>query len=96
MAQRQAGWVSLGFDTWMVGLEAAQVMWLRAWQLAPGDARAQREARRMVDEKITANAEFYWLAATGGAGASPEAVARKAVRHYGRKVRANRRRLAQP
>lgn len=93
MAGRRADWVSLGFDTWLLGLEAAQVVWLRGWRLAAGDARAEREARLMIDEKIAAYSAFCWSAATGGAGSSPEAVARSAVRHYGRKVRANRRRL---
>ncbi len=47
----------------------------------------------MVDEKVAANTEFGWALATGAAGSSPEAVGRKALRHYGGKVRANSRRL---
>ena len=93
MAGRQADWMDLGLKTWLLGFEAAQVMWLRGWVIGLGGARGEREARRMVDEKIAANSEFCWTLATGGAGSSPEAVGRKALRHYGGRVRANGRRL---
>jgi hypothetical protein len=59
-----------------------------------GGAAAEREASLMVSEKLAAHAAFGWALATGGVGHSPEAVARGALRHYGRQVRANARRLA--
>lgn len=93
-ARRQAAWLGIGFDAWLLGFEAAQVVWLRTWLILLGGAGAEREARRMVEEKLAANALFGWALATGEAGRSPEAVGRKALRHYGTRVRANARRLA--
>ena len=93
MARRQADWVSIGWHSWFLGVEAAQVMWLRGCVIAMGGARGEREVQRMLEEKIVANAAFGWAVASGGAGSTPEAVSRKALRHYGGKVRANSRRL---
>ena len=93
MTRQHAEWMDIGLKTWLLGLEAAQVMWLRGCVIAAGGARGEREARRMIDEKVTANAAFGWALATGAAGSSPEAVGRKALRHYGGRVRANGRRL---
>jgi len=93
MAYRHTQWLGIGFDAWLTTLEAMSVIWLRSWALALGGPAADREARRMVDEKLAANAAFGWLLMTGGAGRSPEAAARKALRHYGGRVRANQRRL---
>jgi hypothetical protein len=93
MAGRQADWIDIGAKTWLLGCEAAQVMWLRGWVIALGGTRGEREVQRMIEEKVAANSEFCRTLATGSAGRSPEAVSRKALRHYGGKVRANRRRL---
>lgn len=93
MARRQADWFGIGFDAWLLGFEAAHVVWLRSWLILLGGARGEREAALMVEEKLQANALFGWALATGGAGRSPEAVGRKALRHYGSRVRANARRL---
>lgn len=93
MARRQADWFGMGFDAWLLGFEVAQVMWLRGWLIVLGGAAAEREARLMVDEKLAANAAFGWLLATGGAGYSARSVGRRALRHYGSRVRANGRRL---
>ncbi len=94
MARRQADWLGIGFEAWLLGFEAAQVIWLRSCLLMLGGAKAEGEALLMVEEKLAANALFGWALATGGAGRSPAAVSRKALRHYGSRVRANRRRLA--
>ena len=96
MARSQADWMSIGLQTWLLGFEAAQVMWLRGWVIGLGGARGERETRRMIDEKLAANTAFGWALATGAAGRSPEAVGRKALRHYGGRVRANGRRLRRP
>jgi hypothetical protein len=85
--------MDIGLKTWLLGFEVAQVMWLRGCVIAAGGARGEREARRMVEEKVAANAALGWALATGAAGSSPEAVGRKVLRHYGTRVRANGRRL---
>lgn len=94
IVRRPADWIGLGFDTWLLALEATQVVWLRSWVILLGGARADREARRMVEEKVAAQAAFGWLVATGAAGREPETVGRAAVRHYRKRVRNNARRLA--
>ena len=93
MARRKADWVSIGWDSWFLGVEAAQVMWLRGCVIAAGGARGEREAQRMLEEKVAANTAFGRALASGDAGSTPAAVSRKALRHYGGKVRANARRL---
>jgi hypothetical protein len=90
---RQADWFGIGMESWLLGLEMAQVMWLRGCLIALGGAEGEREARRMVEEKLAANTAFGWALATGGAGYTAASVGRKALRHYGARVRANGRRL---
>ena len=84
---------SLAFDGFALWAEASEVMWLRACRMAQGGAQAEHEARRMVTEKFIANWQLGSQLATAGAIA-PEEAAHKAVRHYRRRVRANRRRLS--
>ncbi len=87
-------WFSIGLDAWQLWGDAATVIWLRSLRLAEGGQRGQLEAQRMFAEKLAANAAFATSLATGKAGQTPDAVARKALGHYGKRVRANRRRLS--
>lgn len=82
------------FDTWSLGLEIFAVIASRTMKLARGGEAAEREARRMVAEKIEAALSLQTLALTGGLGTTPQSAARKSLAHYRRRVRANRRRLA--
>jgi hypothetical protein len=84
----------LMFDTWSLGLETSAIIASRAMKLAAGGEAAEREARRMVAEKIEAARSLQTLALTGGLGTTPQSAARKLVAHYRRRVRANRRRLS--
>lgn len=78
----------LSMDMTMLALEAQQVIALRMARLAlGGPAVAARETRRMVSEKAVAAVETGLHLAVGG---SPD----KVVRHYRRKVQANRDRLS--
>ena len=90
---RQADWFGIGMESWLLGVEMAQVMWLRGGVIALGGVKGEREARRMVEEKLAANTAFCWDVATGAAGCTAASVGRKALSHYGGKVRANGRRL---
>jgi hypothetical protein len=94
MARRGNPWMRLGFDAWSLGAESSAVIGLRLMKMAAGGAAAETEARRMVDEKVQAGLALQTLALTGGLGVTPHGAAAKAVAHYRRKVRANRRRLA--
>ena len=87
-------WARLMFDTWSLGLETSAVVTSRAMKLARGGEGAEREARRMVAEKIEAALSLQTLALTGGLGITPQSAARKSLAHYRRRVHANRRRLA--
>ncbi len=74
-------------DLTMLGLEAQQVIWLRALRLAEGGAAAEAEAVRMMEEKLAAGTA---LGAAMANGASPDAL----VREMRRRVRANIKRLS--
>jgi len=84
----------LVFDAWLLGCEASAVLWLRSWRLGGGGALAEREGRRMVGEKVEAALTFWPALFWAGPFASPEAFGAKALAHYARPVRANRRRLS--
>ena len=85
---------TLGLDLWLLGAEAAGVMAQRGAVIALGGAKAQLEAERMVTEKAEAAWELGLAFATGGLGVGPETMARRTLDHYGKRVRANGRRLA--
>lgn len=85
---------ALGMDAWLLGAEAASVIALRSAKMALGGTDAQLEAQRMVAEKAEAAWDLGVLFATGGLGQRPETIARRTVAHYGKRVRANRRRLS--
>jgi len=87
-------WLRLGFDAWSLGMEASSVIGLRTLKLAAGGAAAETEAGLMIGEKMRSSWMLGALALTGGLGTSPVGAASKAVSHYRRKVRANRRRLS--
>ena len=85
----------VAFDSWMLGLEAANVIWLRSMRMMAGGALAEREAKRMVSEKVSAGASLpFALWPLMASGAQPEAVANKTLAHYRKPVRANQRRLS--
>ena len=87
-------WFRIGFKAWSLGLEASSVIALRTLKMATGGVAADVEARRMVSEKIEAGFAIQVLALTGGLGLTPYSAAARTLAHYGRKVRANRRRLS--
>jgi hypothetical protein len=80
-------WWKFSTDLALAGFEAQRVVALRLAKLAAGGPAADREAFRMVTEKIAASAE---AAATLAMGGSPEAV----LHHYRKLMRANARRLS--
>ena len=87
-------------NLWHAYIRAAQVGWdanvvaMRLMRLAVGGALAQREAQRMVAEKVTAIAEAQAAAVTKMImGGGMAAATKSASAIYSRKVRANRRRL---
>lgn len=87
-------WLGVGMDAWALGFEASQVIGLRMMKLAAGGAAAQTEANLMVREKIESTLALQMQALTGGLGITPHGAAAHTLKHYRRKVRANRRRLS--
>jgi len=88
-------WFLLACDAAQLGFEAQTVIALRLARLATGGASARREVQRMVSEKAAAVVEAQ--IATIGAPATGQKsvrVAKKVLRIYKKRVRANRRRLS--
>ena len=88
-----AGWLTAGFDLWMLGAEAASVMALRTARIAAGGTAGAAEAELMVTEKVRAAIELQTRLMTGALGTTPLGATKASVKHYRRKVAANRRRL---
>jgi hypothetical protein len=80
-------WLALGADNARLAFEAQQVIGLRMMRIAAGGAAAQAEMTRMVTEKAFACGEAATTLALGGS-------ARKVVRGYRTRVKANARRLS--
>ena len=93
MARRIDPWARLGMNAMWLGWEAQTVIGLRMLKLAAGGSAAAAEAERMVTEKVGAAlvAQNHLIAAAmiGGTHHGPG----RALAHYRKKVRANRRRL---
>jgi hypothetical protein len=87
------GWASAGMDAWALSIEASAVIGLRVAKMATGGPDASGEAYLMVSEKMQSAFELQSAMMTGRLGASPLAGTRKVLKHYRRKVKANRTRL---
>ena len=87
------GWLGASMDAWTLGMEASTVIGLRVAKVAMGGAAADDEMRRMLAEKMQAAFELQTAMMFGQLGTTPLAGTRKVIRHYRRKVKANRKRL---
>lgn len=92
-APRVDGWFRAGLDAWLLGAESSAVIALRLARLAAGGSASVREATLMVTEKIEAGLELQASLVGGALGLTPLSGTQKTVRHYRRKVAANRKRL---
>ena len=90
---RSPSWAAIGMDMWSMGYDASVVIGLRTMKIAMGGAAGEREAKLMVDEKVRAAMDVQTSLLTGQFGTNPARATSATVKHYGRKVRANRRRL---
>jgi len=87
-------WIAMSWEAARLGWEAQSVIMLRMMKLALGGARGQKEARRMLQEKIAAAGEAAIAATSAAASAGSQSTAtRKVLRVYKKRVRANKRRL---
>jgi len=88
------GWFTLSMQMMKLGMESQMIILQRLSRLQAGGPMAQREAARMVTEKITAAATEAFAAGLAlASGKSPLSAAESTVKSYRRKVTANRRRL---
>lgn len=85
-------WTRLWLDASFVMADAAMVVAMRNWRMMAGGPAATREGERMIAEKVEAGFELAGSLASGRIK-TPEGAARKAISVYGKKVRANRKRL---
>lgn len=88
-----ADWLDLATDSYWLWADSLMVMGMRTTGMMMGGPGSQREAVRMVTEKVQANAELAVALATGGP-LTAQAAAHKAVKHYAKRVTANRKRLS--
>ena len=93
-AAKSPNWFGIGMDAWMLGAEANMVIAMRMGTMAMGGPKAAAEAQRMVSEKVAANMALGLDIATGKHGSSAEQVIGGSLKHYSRKVAANRKRLS--
>ena len=95
MARNEAlEWMEIAAATMALALESAGVVGLRAAKGARGGRQATDEAWRMWSEKFTALAELQTRLIVGSLGYTPARATKGSLKHYRRKVRANRRRLS--
>lgn len=89
-------WLAVTFQAAQLTWDAQWVMGLRLMKLARGGTAAQSEASGMISEKLAAFSEAQAIAGravlSGSCGAR---TATMVLNVYGRKVRANQRRLSQ-
>jgi len=84
---------ALGWDAWLLGLDSAMVIGLRTIKIAGGGAAAHKESQDMVTEKLQAMVELPLKLARSGV-TTPAGMTHSTLRHYSKKVRANRERLS--
>ena len=87
-------WCALSVQAVRLGWEAQGVIALRVMCMAAHPAHNQTEAHRMVTEKMAAFGEAQAVVAAGVIkGGKSHRVAKKVLGVYGKRVRANKRRL---
>jgi hypothetical protein len=86
-------WMGIGVDAWKLAIDASSVIELRLAKITMGGAAATAEAELMVSEKMRAAAHLQNAFLTGGLGSTPVVMAKTTLRHYAKKVLANKRRL---
>ena len=89
-----SAWFDLGWQSWMLGIEASTVIAMRMASLVRGGAEADREIELMLIEKIEAGHQLQAKFSRLGVGAAPATAMATALKHYRGKVAANCLRLS--
>jgi hypothetical protein len=87
-------WLALSFQTAQLGLDSQRVIALRLMRLSGGGAAGATEARMMVADKMAALTEAQFAAAGAVLTGDSHKLARKVLRVFKKRVRANKRRLS--
>lgn len=88
-----ARWLRAWLEAWYMNAEALLVIAMRLNRIAAAGATGAAERRLMVAEKIQAGLELQAKVLSGGFGRTPLSHTQGVLKHYGRKVTANRKRL---
>jgi hypothetical protein len=87
-------WFSLSMQMMILGFESQSVIYQRMLRLQAGGMLAEKEAARMVTEKMVAAAsEAFSLGLAMATGRSPQSMMHSTVKSYRKRVASNRRRL---
>lgn len=78
----------------MLGIEASSVIAARVMKMSAGGEAAQREFQLMIAEKTEAASQLQTRLAKLGIDAAPATAVATTLRHYRKKVAANRVRLS--
>ena len=87
-------WAAMASQGTMLAIESQQVIALRLAKMAMGEPGAQREAERMVTEKLHAMTDSAHMMFTAAIGGAADLGAEKIIKRYRSTVRANRKRLS--
>jgi hypothetical protein len=87
-------WLALTFKAAQLGMDAQRVIALRMMRLAAGGMAGQNESLRMISEKIAAVGEAQAAALSAiASGQKDTVIAKKVLRVFEKRIRANKRRL---
>ncbi len=92
-ASQLKGWTGVCLDAWRLGFDASSVIAMRVAKIAGGGDAGAAEARLMVAEKVQAALQLQAKLVDDVRG-TPLSSTQTALRHYGKAVAANRRRLS--
>jgi len=87
-------WFSIGMDAWTLAAESQMVIALRLGKFATRGPLAAGEAERMVSEKLAAQLDLGMDLVSGKLGCTPADIVSSSIKHYSKRVTANRKRLA--
>ena len=87
-------WLALTFKAAQLGMDAQRVIALRMMRFAAGGMTGQNESHRMISEKFAAVGEAQTVALSAiMSGHKDTVIAKKVLRVFEKRVRANNRRL---
>ncbi|MGB5078831.1 MAG: hypothetical protein WBO17_15230 [Sphingorhabdus sp.] len=84
---------NFGFHELQIFFDAMTVVTLRTLKIAYGGDAGRQEATLMMTEKIESAFDLTTQVASGKLGMTGEEISKNVLKHYGKKIRANKKRL---